>query len=219
MPWPKLAVITPLVVAMLFGGFAGSVFTWWVNSPSATTVIYNVTTTALGNDPAVRSAVPNLRLNIGAEEVSALFIHTLELSVPTGPYLRRGEVVVTFPGASVGGLTVGTRTFGFAAPSPSAVHELTCAAYRNGVRCTMGPLSPKHPATFRLTFATDRGVGPRIESADKEIELVPLQEYARRAKFWTVSLGDLLVPVSLLLGFLTYIVGRVTGLVTREKTK
>jgi len=83
----------------------------------------------------------------------------------------------------------------------------------------MGPLSPKHPATFRLTFATDRGVGPRIESADKEIELVPLQEYARRAKFWTVSLGDLLVPVSLLLGFLTYIVGRVTGLVTREKTK
>jgi len=159
LPWPKLAVITPLVVAMLFGGFAGSVFTWWVNSPSATTVIYNVTTTALGNDPAVRSACRICDL-ISARRKYPPFSYTrVELSVPTGPYLRRGEVVVTFPGASVGGLTVVTRTFGFADRVRRLSIELTCAAYRNGVRCTMGPLSPKHPATFRLTFATDRGVG------------------------------------------------------------
>jgi hypothetical protein len=109
--------------------------------------------------------------------------------IKAGPLLRT---------TSVGGGSVGVRTFGFAAPPPSAVHELNCAPHLNGVRCTMGPLSPKHSATFKLTFATDHGVDPKMESADKEIELVPLQEYARRAKFWTVSAGDLL-PVFLVL--------------------
>jgi hypothetical protein len=219
MPWPRLAAITPLLVAALFGGLAGSVFTWWINRPSATTVIYNVTTTALGNDPAVRSAVPNLRLNIGTEEVPALFIHTLELSVPAGPYLRHGEVVVTFPPTNIGGGTVGTRTFGFAAPSPSAVHELTCAAHLNGVRCTMGPLSPKHPATFKLTFATDHGVEPKIESADKEVELIPLQEYTRGAKFWTVwtAVDVLATLITIVMTFLTFVTVRSTVRFLKEK--
>src|SRR5438128_7576974 len=96
----KLALAVPLIVAMLFGGLAGSVFTWWINRPSPTTLVYNVTTTALGNEPLLRSAVPNLRLTVGNEEVPALFIHTVELSVPAGPYLRNSDIVVTFPSAS-----------------------------------------------------------------------------------------------------------------------
>jgi hypothetical protein len=64
----------------------------------------------------------------------------------------------------------------------------------------MGPLSPRHPATFKLTFATDRGVEPKIESADNEIELVALQDYARRGGFSAAQvLGGYVVSVALLL--------------------
>ena len=181
MGWLKnLPILLPTVLA---GGLAGAVFTWYINRPQMTTLAYTITTTAIVADPAARSAVPNLRIQVGDEEVRSLFTHTIEFTVPAGQYAQSADVAITFSPV---------RMFGMSAPPPSAVHLLSCVPNTNGVRCSMGPLSPRHPAAFKVTIATDRASGPKIETATRDVELVSLNDYARRGKFWTVSLGDLL---------------------------
>ena len=77
------------VGTVLGTGLAASVFTWYVNLPTTTVVAYSVSTTTIATDPAARSTVPRLRLQIGNEEVAALYTHAVEFSIPVGPHIER----------------------------------------------------------------------------------------------------------------------------------
>src|SRR2546421_211972 len=115
--WAK---ILTFVVPFMGGGVAGAVFTWYVNLPATTTLAYSVSTTTITADPAVRTTVPGLRLQIGKDVVPALHTHAVEFSSPAGPHLDRVEVALVAAASPL-------QTFGVSASAPSPLHEMTCS--------------------------------------------------------------------------------------------
>jgi|ERR1700722_6148521 len=81
-----------LVVGILCGGLGGSVFTWYINRPKPQIVTYNVTTISLGADPTTKNLVPNLKIQVGGENVPVMHTHTIEFNVPRESYVDSADV-------------------------------------------------------------------------------------------------------------------------------
>jgi hypothetical protein len=86
-----------LLVGILCGGLAGSVFTWYMNRPRPEIITYTVTTVSLGADVTIKNLVPNLKIQVGGEEVPVMHTHTVEFSVPQDSYIDSVEIALTFP--------------------------------------------------------------------------------------------------------------------------
>src|SRR5437016_3928826 len=89
-----------LVVAALCGGLGGSVFTWWMNLPQATRVAFSITTSTLSADPKIKSVVPDLKIQIRKRELRAIYVTTVEFTVPDGPHVDHAEVALPLEMAS-----------------------------------------------------------------------------------------------------------------------
>lgn len=185
----RWGILVTLLATLLGGGLAGSVFTWHMTQPEPTLVTYNVTTTAVRADPTLKSAVPDLKIQVGGEEIVALYTHTVQLGVPRGSHVDRAEVAITFPKAHVrwfgrfGGEPGELRIFGMTSEAPSAVHKIDCDRLPNGARCTIGPLSPGTRGHFAATIAANQGLKPDVVMTGKGVELVSPEELlAREAK-------------------------------------
>jgi len=177
------ATILTAVVAFLSGGFAGAVFTWYVNRPDVTVVTYNVSTTALGSSEAA-SVVPNLKIQLGSENITSLYTHTIDLIVPKGPFVDQADFAVTLP--------AGTHIYGTRTVSPNSVQGITCTPITDGLKCRIGPLSANMAKPFRVIVASDRGEQPGVELTAKNLELLSNREYLDRGKSpwwnWLIAL-------------------------------
>src|SRR5258708_5196995 len=158
---PKVTILT-IVLSFLGGGLAGAVFTWYVHRPQPTYLTYSMGTTPLAA-PEATSLIPNLRVQIGAEPIKALYAHTVEFGVPRGPHIDNVDVAITFPNR--------VRIYGKSVEAPSRVHSITCSELEDGLRCTMSPIAPGLPRNYRIVIATDEKQPPSILTATKDVEL------------------------------------------------
>jgi hypothetical protein len=172
MDWTKIfAFAATLLSAVL------AVFTWYVNLPGTTVVAYSVSTTTIAADPAARTTVPGLRLQIGNEEVPALYTHAVEFSIPSGPHVERIDVALIAERP--------LRTYGVSSFAPSPLHEMACGELgADSIRCTMGPIGGNNRGPFRVIWATNRASAPKVVTAAKGVELLAIVEYAARAERW-----------------------------------
>ncbi len=170
-----------LIVGLFAGGLGGAVFTWYMNRTTDAQVQYRVTTTTLGTGPAVRSLVPNLRLRVGDEEVSAISAHTVEISAAQG-YVDRVQAAIVFDKT--------VQLYGSViTASPSPLHAASCTQIPTGAKCVLTPLAPGK-GTFRISMATDEQQKPRVVIVAKGVEVHEADAVPdRRDGFSSVSLA------------------------------
>jgi hypothetical protein len=187
---PAVTLVTA-IASFLGGGFAGSVFTWYMNRPDVTILTYNIATTPFGSSEAV-SVVPNLRIQIGNENINSLYTHTIDLSVPKGPFVEQTDFAIIFP--------TGTRVFGTQTVAPTSVQGINCSTISDGLKCHIGPLTAQTNKAFRVIVANDHAEPPRVELAAKNLELLSNQEYLNKGRMplWLQIIG---LGCSGLLGF------------------
>lgn len=157
--WPVLLI----TITIVSGGLAGGVFTWYINRPKMAVLTYRTATTTLASPEAV-ALIPNLTVLIGAEKISSLYAHNIEISASDGPYLDEVNIVFTHSPFA--------HSYGLRTSAPSATQSIACTPAANILRCKMGPLSPKFPGDFRITVATDTEEAPRPSMTARNAELV-----------------------------------------------
>jgi hypothetical protein len=191
----RISAATILTVLLTFvsGGFAGAVFTWYVNRPQATVLTYAITTTSLGTSE-VSSVVPNLKIQIGSENIDALYTHTIELTVAKGPFVDKAEFAITLPAEA--------RIFGMRSDAPSALQSISCSAMPTGSKCALGPLSSKVSKPFRVAIATNRREWPSIDVVAKNVDLMSSTEYLKQSQTSIFSnIPDWLEAMVVIAGF------------------
>jgi hypothetical protein len=190
-----------LLAAVLCGGLAGAVFTWFINRPKPTVVTYGVTTTTIGTDDTVKGLVPNLKIQIGSEEVPVIHTHVLEFAAQSGPYVERAELGIAFSRR--------VRLFGkILAQGPSPVHGISCRELETGAICTISPLAPGS-GTFRVSMAVNQKEIPTLTMAARNTELMKYEEFLQREGrlprvFWLAGVGAI---AGLVIGALGYGLG------------
>src|SRR5271157_1319290 len=92
---PTTVLVTALI-SFLGGGLAGSVFNWFVNRPKPSIIAYGTNTTTLA---AAESAtfIPDLRIQVGSEQVKSLYLHTMEFSGVSGTFVQQADIAIEFP--------------------------------------------------------------------------------------------------------------------------
>jgi hypothetical protein len=202
---PAATVLT-VIAAFLGGGFAGSVFTWYVNRPQATVVTYTVSTTSLGTSE-VSSVVPNLKLQIGTENVESIYTHTVELAAVKGPFVDQAEFALTLPSD--------VRVFGMRTDVPTTLHTITCIQTSGATKCKLGPLSSKVAKPFKVVLATNSRDQPNVELAAKNTDLVTGAEYLRQTQgplfLWNGLEVALAALVFLFAGGFVSLIGTIRG--------
>jgi len=162
---PDWKWIVGLSFTLISGGLMGALVTWWRTLPDPSVVSYSITTTSIGTDPSIKSAVPTLSLRIGETEVQALHIHTVDLWTQSGQVTRNADIEFRFAGP----------TKLFSSPlteSPSSLHAINCTSIPNGLKCGLGPLSPKQPNHFKVMFAADNREPPSVLCVEPTVNLV-----------------------------------------------
>jgi hypothetical protein len=172
-PRVSLTVAITVLTAFLGGGLAGSVFNWFVNRAQPTVLTYNIGTANLASEQFA-SVVPDLRIQIGNEQIKSLYTHTIELSVAKGPYIDSIDIAITLPDD--------VRLFGTKTVSPSPLHTLDCSNIKTGLRCRLGPLSQGITKPFRIVIAADKEISPHVDATAKNVELVSGIDYIARAQ-------------------------------------
>jgi hypothetical protein len=178
--------ILPLVVGICFGGFAGSVFTWYVNRPKPTVVTYSIATTTL-SAPEAAGLIPDLKVQIGGSTIQALYAHNIELLPRQGPIIDQADVAFSFPSP--------IRIYGIHEESPSILHKLQCVGFTPGsvtatqlpspaseisdIQCSVHPILFRENETrpFRITIATNRNEAPHVQAVAKGLELVRADQF------------------------------------------
>lgn len=164
----KWGLVSTLIITALFGGLAGSVFTWYVNRPRPTVLQYVITTTSIGADPNLISLVPDLQLRIGEENIQAFHTHTILLSVVGGQRTEEVDLAVQ--------LEPDTRVFGIRTDAPSPLHKLGCVPETWGFRCLLGPLTPGPQAQFHIVLAVSRPVPPTLTTTSPSTRLAAFSD-------------------------------------------
>src|ERR1035438_10327102 len=158
-----------LLVGILCGGLGGSIFSWWATHPRTTILAYTVTTTTLGANLTVKGLIPNLKVQIGDEEVPVIHTHTLEFGTQSGPFAESAEILIKFP--------TDVRIFGrIMAEVPSSLHHMSCRPLSNGTQCTMGPFA-LGKGTFRVALATDHQTPPTAFIVARGVDLLKAEGF------------------------------------------
>jgi hypothetical protein len=165
MGWSKWV---PIVVSFMSGGLAGQVLNLYVNRNVPTVLAYAITTTTAGTDTRVKSLIPNLKLQIGEEEISVVHTHTIEFTAQSGSHLNSAEIAVTFP--------PGMRIYGTTTEDPSPLHHISCTQITNGFRCTLAPVSTKSPNKYRLIIASNQKEEANMITSTDGLSLQKLED-------------------------------------------
>jgi hypothetical protein len=194
---PFKSISPQLLVGIFFGGLGGAVFTWFIHRPNPTIITYAVTSTSLGADATVKGLIPNLKLQIGTEEIPVVHTHSIGLSVPEGEFLDQAEVVLSFRSP--------VRVYGsILTEAPSLAQRIECKQHKIdpndrlilGLRCTLSPLKPG-TGSFIIVISTDSERPPRLDMAVRNAELVSTDAYlARTHRFFGVPWEGWLVGAS-----------------------
>jgi len=195
MEWSKWV---PIVVSFVSGGLAGQALNLYVNRNIPTVLTYATTTTTAGTDPQVKNLIPNLRLQIGEEEISVVYTHTIDFTAQSGPHLNSAEIAVIFPG--------GMRTYGTTTEDPSPLHHISCTPITNGFRCTLAPISTKSLNKYRLIIASDRNDEAKIITSTDGLSLQKLEDVLSSNRSYGDLFFDTIQTVFIFLSFLALMV-------------
>jgi len=218
MSTPRVSSVTPafmisILGALLGGGLAGSVFTWYTHRPQPAIVTYSIATTQTGADSALKSVVPNLQIKIGNEDVPVIYNHLIELNHVRGQYIDAAEVAIIFQ--------PGVRVFGFRADSPSPVHSSTCRQSPATLICRVAPLNTG--AKYQIDIATDSAAVPSVLTAARDMAVIPLDMFVlEESRSWRArvfsrdALPFVFLVVTLVMGLLGF--RRVFRRITKEVT-
>jgi hypothetical protein len=198
MEWSKWV---PIIVSFVSGGLAGQVLNLYVNRNVPTVLTYAITTTTAGTDTRVKNLIPNLKLQIGEEEISVVHTHTIDFTAQSGPHLNSAEIAVTFP--------PGMRIYGTTTEDPSPLHHISCTQITNGFRCTLAPISTKSLNKYRLIIASNQKEEANIITSTDGLSIRKLEEVLSSNKADTRSLVYL-IPIMLVLSILTIILSVLT---------
>ena len=210
MPKPHIpaAVVLTGLLAFLGGGLAGSIFNWLINKPKPTIIIYSTTTATLA---AAESApfIPNLHIEVGADQVKSLYLHTIEFSGASGPFVQQADIAVEFPSK--------VHIYGLSTEAPNSVHSLDCAKTDFGLRCKLMPVSVGTVRPYKVSIASDLRDEPTATLAAKDITLMSADEYylASTASIWqrlfTFRNFGMLLATGIWGGLVWYTYARITG--------
>ncbi len=198
MPIRPEILITALA-SLVGGGFAGAVYSSYVNRIEPTIITYRVTTTSIGADSSIKSLIPNLKLQVDGKDVSVVHTHTIEFAPQRGPFVDGVEVAITFRQPSV-------QIYGMTAEAPSRAHTASCARLSDGARCKFSPISAR--SAFRVSFGSNQPTPPTIDMAIRGVELLKLDDFlaqeANRSWISTVRwVSYILLALGLLFTLLT----------------
>lgn len=151
------------IIALFSGGLSGVVFKiWWDSRP--TEVTYSTTSSTLGTDPRVKTLLPDVKIQIGKQELSAVHIHTVEFRTISGPFADAAQVAIVFPPT----VSLFNRPV---VETSSPLHKMICSTVDHGATCEIKPLL-KGNGLFRVSFAaTGSSDGPNVTMAARAIEL------------------------------------------------
>lgn len=164
-----------LVVALATGSLAGSIFTWFMNRPQNTVLTYAISTTTLGADATVKGLIPDLRIQIGGDEIPVVHTHTISIEAQEGPYLESADVAVMFDAP--------IRVFGkLVAEAPSPLQKIDCTDVdRNGsITCKLSRLATKK-GQYRIAIATDRKNPPKVVMVARNADAIRADVYLANA--------------------------------------
>jgi hypothetical protein len=119
--------------------------------------------------------IPNLKLQLGGQEIPVLYVHTVVFSVQGCQDLDSAEFAVTFRQKP--------KIFGTLPEAPSPLHKNECTELTKGYgeRCQLGPLKPGDKfSDFRLMIATDQKAPSEVITATTKLQLISLDEFLRR---------------------------------------
>jgi hypothetical protein len=158
--------IGAIFASLLSGGAMGAFINHYY-STRQTVVSYSVNTTSLGAGEATKSVLPTLKLQLDNTEIPAVYTHTIELTLSSGPELDQASVGITLAGAKLYGSPV--------ASGPDALHQITCKYEQtiHTVVCSIGRISSKSNP-YRIILATDQAsqITVAIDGKNTEIEAV-----------------------------------------------
>lgn len=170
----KVSIPTPTIIAALAsflgGGFMGAIFTWYMNRPDPTIIIYRTYSATLASSDA-KSLIPELKVHVNNEPVTTLFSHSLHFTVESGPHVEKANIALIFQEP--------VTIYGFSATSPSPVQPLGCTKIPGGLNCVFGPLAPRLD-TYRVAIATNQATAPRALVAVKNVELMDDDSFERK---------------------------------------
>jgi hypothetical protein len=181
MEWSKWV---PIVVSFVSGGLAGQALNLYVNRNIPTVVTYAITTTTAGTDARVKSLIPNLKLQIGEEEISVVHTHTIDFTAQSGPHLNSAEIAVIFP--------PGMRIYGTTTEDPSPLHRISCTQITNGFRCTLAPISTQPPNKYRLIIASNQKEEANIITSTAGLSLQKPEEILSTNKYYNELLYSII---------------------------
>jgi hypothetical protein len=195
MEWPKWV---PIVVSLVSGGLAGQVLNWYANRNIPTVLTYVMTTTTAGTDARVKSLIPNLKLQIGEEEIAVVHTHTIDFTTQSGPHLNSAEIAITFP--------PGMRIYGTTTEDPSPLHHISCTQITNGFRCTLAPISTKSLNKYRLIIASNQKEEANIITSTDGLSLRKLEEILSSEKDYSFKLIIQNFLISFVIDVLVFII-------------
>jgi hypothetical protein len=170
---PKLNIPTPALIAALTaflgGGLAGAIFSYYVNRPQPSVLMYTVTTTTIVTAEPV-GFIPNLRVAVGQESVKSLYVHTIDVSSASGPFVQQANIALALPNKP--------HIYGTDMSSPSPVHSIACTTTEDVIKCQLSPISIDVPKPYRISVATDSSVPPTPVMAANNVRLLSATEVA-----------------------------------------
>lgn len=131
---------------------------------------YTITSTTLGADQRVKSLIPDIKIQVGNQDIPIVHTHTVEFRVQGGPYAERAEMAVVFP-QNVRLLSKPLIE------TASPVHHMSCEdQVQNSIVCHIDPLKADD-GFFRISFAaTGANTSPTLSMAAKGVELAKVEE-------------------------------------------
>jgi hypothetical protein len=160
-------VVITALTAFLGGGLAGAIFNYYVNRPRPTVVIYTVSTTTIAASESA-AFIPNLRVALGDETIKSLYVHTVEFTAASGPFVNQLNVAITFPSVP--------HIYGTHAQSPSPLHAISCSGEAD-LTCRLSPISTEF-GPYRVSIATDSSSAPKPVIAADRVQLLSAQDVA-----------------------------------------
>ena|GEM_PF-3709941 len=186
-------------IGLLVGGLGGAVFTYWVNRPQSTILVYNPTTVVIAN-PTATDVIPNLACKIGDAPVSVLFSHVIEFTPSDGPYLESADIALSYP--------KDTKFFRISALAPSPLHQFKCNEAEADIICMATKLSSKTKAPYRLRLATNAPQPPTITVAAEDLELTDWNTFVGSSDryFWSEIINTIMLSINSVLFFIFVVV-------------
>jgi hypothetical protein len=152
------------VLMLMFGGFGGSLLTFFLVNRS-TTIEYTINRTALGtNETAV---IPDFK--VGDTNLKSLYIYSIRFDYRSGPELENAKVGIDFANQNV-------RSVGKIVPeSTSQVFPITCDQFKDtgkslGTICSFGRFN-SNVGTYTVSFATDTSTEINLSLDAKNTQL------------------------------------------------